>query len=210
VRGDIAKPADLSTTEEETPFFAPTFALGFGRVHQTAPYVSPDTKEWVIANATLIPQRDGRKRAFVHFEVTVESFRRAMHPQTKAADGDLDVRVIDARTGRIVIDSSRPQRVGAALGVPGDDRFAQLARTAGHQGVADVAAAASRIRRIGDGRGNVNDWIVVASAAAAAGGSWSWAAPDRVLAIALAWSPSAALSLRAGNRELEAMAARTR
>ena len=53
------------------------FALRFGQVHQTAPYVSPDTKEWVIANATLIPQRDGRKRAFVHFEVTVESFRRA-------------------------------------------------------------------------------------------------------------------------------------
>ena len=50
----------------------------FGQVHQTRPYVSPDTKEWVIANASLIPQADGRKRAFVHFEVTVESFRRAM------------------------------------------------------------------------------------------------------------------------------------
>ena len=31
-----------------------------------------------MANASLIPQHDGRKRAFVHFEVTVESFRRAM------------------------------------------------------------------------------------------------------------------------------------
>jgi diguanylate cyclase (GGDEF)-like protein len=205
VRGDIAKPADLSTSEEETPFFAPTFALGFGSVHQTAPYVSPDTKEWVIANATLIPQRDGRKRAFVHFEVTVESFRRAMHPQTKAADGDLDVRVIDARTGRIVIDSSRPQRVGAALGVPGDDRFAQLARTAGHQGVADVGDQRVAFRRIGTGAGNVNDWIVVASAGASAGG-WLGPLPIGVLLIALALVVVGALSLRAGNRELEAHA----
>jgi hypothetical protein len=78
VRGTIAKPKDLSTVEEQTVFFAPTFALDFGQVHQTRPYVSPDTKEWVVANATLIPQPDGHKRAFVHFEVTVESFRREM------------------------------------------------------------------------------------------------------------------------------------
>src|SRR3954452_25541766 len=162
VRGDIAKPGDLSTTEEETPFFAPTFALGSGRVHQTAPYVSPDTKEWVIANATVIPQRDGRRRAFVHFEVTVESFRRAMHPQTKAAADDLDVRVIDARTGRVVIDSSRPQRVGAALGVPRDARFAHLVQAAGRQGVGDVAGQRVAYRRVAGTEGNANDWIVVA------------------------------------------------
>ncbi len=167
MRGDVAKPADLSTSEEETVFFAPTFALGFGRVHQTAPYVSPDTKEWVIANATLIPQRDGRKRAFVHFEVTVESFRRAMHPQTKAASSALELRVIDARTGRVVIDSTRPQRIGAALGVPGDDRFAQLARTAGHQGVERRRRPARRLPARGHApRATLNDWIVVASAGA--------------------------------------------
>src|SRR3954466_1686698 len=122
VRGEIAPAGDLSTVEEQAAFFAPTFALRFGQVHQTAPYVSPDTKEWVIANATLIPQRDGRKRAFVHFEVTVESFRRALG-QTNATGKDLQIRVVDARTGRVVIDSSRPQRIGAALGVPGDARF---------------------------------------------------------------------------------------
>src|SRR4029079_13768384 len=51
VRGHIAPAADLSTTEEQAPFFAPTFALPFGQTHQTKPYVSPDTKEWVVANA---------------------------------------------------------------------------------------------------------------------------------------------------------------
>ena len=78
VRGQIAPPDDLSTVEEHSVFFSPTFALRFGQVHQTRPYISPDTKEWVVANATLIPQPDGHKRAFVHFEVTVESFRRAL------------------------------------------------------------------------------------------------------------------------------------
>src|SRR3954453_23671899 len=121
VRGDVAKAADLSTQEEQTVFFAPTFALGFGQVHQTAPYVSPDTKEWVIANATPIPQPDGRKRAIVHFEVTIESFRRAMGTSHGA-----ELRVIDARTGRVVIDGSRPQRVGAALGAARDQRVAGL------------------------------------------------------------------------------------
>src|SRR3954470_8210161 len=91
VRAKVAPAADLSTEEEQAPFFAPTFALDFGQTHQTMPYVSPDTKEWVVANATLIPQRDRRKRAIVHFEVTVESFRRAMGV-TKSAE----LRVIDA------------------------------------------------------------------------------------------------------------------
>jgi diguanylate cyclase (GGDEF)-like protein len=204
VRGDVAKPADLSTTEEETVFFKPTFALGFGRVHQTAAYVSPDTKEWVIANATLIPQRDGVKRAFVHFEVTVESFRRAMHPQTKAAGDDLQIHVIDARTGRVVIDSTRPQRIGAALGVPGDARFAQLARTAGHQGVADVAGQRVAYRRVARSSGNVNDWIVVASHGAPTSFLESLGPVSiGLLGIGLALVALGALWLRAGNRELE-------
>src|SRR5919202_1693422 len=40
VRGDVARPADLSTDEQSTVFFAPTFALRFGQVHQTRPYIS--------------------------------------------------------------------------------------------------------------------------------------------------------------------------
>jgi diguanylate cyclase (GGDEF)-like protein len=207
VRGETAKPSDLSTTEEETPFFAPTFALGFGRVHQTAPYVSPDTKEWVVANATLIPQRGGRKRAFVHFEVTVESFREAMG-HTKSATKDLEVRVLDARTGRVVIDSDRPQRVGAALGVPRDARFAQLARTAGGQGLSAVGGRRVAYRRVGTGVGNANDWIVVASAGPATGGFLAGLGPASiaVLCMALALVLLGGLSLRAGNRRLEGQA----
>ena len=77
------------------------------------------------------------KRAFVHFEVTVESFRRAMGASETSTRNAYELRVIDGRTGKVVIDSTRPQRVGAALGEPGDARFASLARApdrAGHQG----------------------------------------------------------------------------
>ena len=42
--GDIAPAADLSTEEEQAPFFTPTFALDVGQTHQTKPYVSPDTQ----------------------------------------------------------------------------------------------------------------------------------------------------------------------
>ena len=77
VRGVVADLADLSLEEASAPFFAPTFALDFGRVYQARPYVSPDTHEWVVSNSTLMPTADGQKRAIVHFEVTIESFRRA-------------------------------------------------------------------------------------------------------------------------------------
>src|SRR3954467_6215835 len=143
VRGEVASPGDLSTTEEQTPFFRPTFALRFGQVRQTEPYVSPDTKEWVVANATLIPQADGRKRAFVHFEVTIESFRRAMGVETST-----ELRVVDAKTGRVVIDAQHRQAVGARLGVPSDRRFVGLARSTRPSAVTEVAGRLTAYRRI--------------------------------------------------------------
>src|SRR4051812_36609838 len=78
VRGQVAAAADLSTTEKRSLFFASVFPRALGQPLQPNPYVSPDTKEGVVATPTLTPQADRRKRAIVHFEVTVESFRRAM------------------------------------------------------------------------------------------------------------------------------------
>jgi diguanylate cyclase (GGDEF)-like protein len=209
VRGEVAKPGELSTTEEQTGFFAPTFALDFGQVHQTRPYVSPDTKEWVVANATLIPQADGHKRAFVHFEVTVESFRREMGASKPSKLGnEYELWVVDRRTGRVVIDSGRPQRVGAALGVPRDAHFAPLARGARFAGVTDLAGHRTAYRRIGSGTGNANDWIVVASAKVRTGGFISGLGPVplAMLALALVMIALAGVTLRAARRELEAQA----
>jgi diguanylate cyclase (GGDEF)-like protein len=205
VRGEVAPVDDLSTEEAKTPFFKPTFALKFGQVHQTHPYISPDTHEWVVANASLIPQPDGRKRAFVHFEVTVESFRHAMAAATGFHNG-FDLRVIDARTGKVIIDGAHPQRVGDPLGEPQDTRFAELARRAGTTGVTDVDGRPAAYRRIGESPGNSNDWIVVATATSAPAATVG-TIPLVMLAVALVTIVLAGLSLRAGRRELEAQAA---
>jgi diguanylate cyclase (GGDEF)-like protein len=203
VRGKIARPADLSTEEEQAPFFAPTFALHEGQTYQASPYVSPDTKEWVVANATRIPHAAGaRQRAIVHFEVTVESFRRAMG-QTRGAE----LRVVDGRTGRVVIDSSLPQRVGARLGAPQDTRFVELAQSVGSHGVSQVGGRTVAYRRIRATASNANEWLLVASAKTPAGGLIGTSpASLAMLALALVIIVLAGVSLRAARRELEAQA----
>src|SRR3954470_8712183 len=159
VRGRVARAADLSTTEEQTPFFAPSFAMDIGQTYQARPYVSPDTNEWVVANVTRIPRTNGDKGAIVHFEVTIESFRRAMGQSERS-----ELRVVDGRTGRVVIDAQHPQRVGAPLGTTADRRFTELARTVGESGVVEVDGRRSAYRRVQASAGNANDWILVSRA----------------------------------------------
>ena len=208
VRGEIAQPGDLSTVEEQAGFFAPTFALAFGQVHQTWPYVSPDTKEWVVANTTLIPQADGQKRAFVHFEVTVESFRREMGASKALTGNEYELRVVDGRSGKVLIDSTRPQRIGAALGDPRDTRYASLAGAKESTGVTELAGFPTAYRHIGSAVGNANDWIVVASAKEPTGSFISGIGPVPIvmLAVALVFIALAGGSLRASRRELESQA----
>src|SRR3954453_17714997 len=197
VRGHVAPAAELSTEEEQTPFFAPTFALDFGQTHQTRPYISPDTNEWVVANATRIPQLKGHKGAIVHFEVTIESFRRAMARSERS-----ELRVVDARTGRVVIDAQHPQRAGAPLGMTADRRFAELTRTAGASGVVEVDGRRSAYRRVRATTGNTNDWLLVSSAKRPTGSVFT-AIPLAMLFVGLILVALAALSLRAAGRELQ-------
>jgi diguanylate cyclase (GGDEF)-like protein len=199
VRGTVAGAGDLSTQEEQTPFFAPTFALEPGQVHQTTPYVSPDTKEWVVANATQVPSRGARAGAIVHFEVTVESFRRAM-----GATREAELRVVDGHTGRVVIDGRLPQRSGAQLGAPDETRFRPLAVSTRDQGVLDIGGDTVAYRRIRATPGNANDWLLVASAKTPAGGLRAVGpVPVAMLVLALVVVALAGVSLRAARRELE-------
>ena len=147
------------------------------------------------------PVRDRSKPAILHFEVTVESFRRAMG-KTRGAD----LRVIDGRTGRVVIDGSLPQRVGARLGAPDDTRFVSLARHAGSQGVTEVDGRTVAYRRIRATTGNNNDWIVVAAAPAPSAFLSLNPAPLAILILAVVVIVLAGISLRAARRELEAQA----
>ncbi|HJU01009.1 MAG TPA: hypothetical protein VJ966_07350, partial [Actinomycetes bacterium] len=134
VRGERATLKELSPDESAASFFGPTFALRQGEVYQARPYVSPDTKEWVISNSTLIPTADGSKRAIVHFEVTIESFRKV----AASLGNRFDIVVVDARTGQVVIDSHRPQQVGAPLGSPADDRFQPVTQARAPSGSSSV------------------------------------------------------------------------
>jgi len=160
VRGVRAAPKDLSPDESSNPFFKPTFALRQGQVYQARPYVSPDTQEWVISNSTLLPTSDGSKPAIVHFEVTIESFRAVAASLSKR----FDIMVVDGRAGAVVIDSRRPQRIGAPLGDPHDRRFRPMIQARTTFGVSSIADHPVAYRRLQHQQGNVNDWYVVAVA----------------------------------------------
>jgi diguanylate cyclase (GGDEF)-like protein len=159
VRGVRARFADLSLNERTNPFFAPTFALDAGQVFQAKPYVSPDTHEWVISNSTPVPPAGTPAAAIVHFEITLESFRRA----AEAIAGDADVVIIDADTGAVIVDSRVVQRVGAPLGRPDDRRFASVVARGRDAGVATVDGRRAAFQRLADTPNNANHWIVVAS-----------------------------------------------
>ncbi|MEO6712877.1 MAG: HD domain-containing phosphohydrolase [Mycobacteriales bacterium] len=189
VRGDRAPYDDLSLEEASAPFFRPTFALEQGSVHQAAPYVSPDTNEWVVSNSTKLPATGNESKAIVHFEITVESFREA------AATSSLPILIVDSATGGVVVDSRYPQEIGsvdgkpaAPLGRPDDRRFMGLRAkdtTAGRLTVGSRPASYQRLPRT---PGNANDWFVVAVMPIAVGplyGVGTWPIGIAVLALLL-------------------------
>ncbi len=160
VRGERAPVADLSPDESDAPFFAPAFRRRPGQISQAEPYVSPDTREWVISNATQIAGLPGGSRAIVHFEVTIESFRQA----SAELAGGFEVAVVDAGSGRVLFDSAERQVPGTRLGRPGDRRYVSVVRQGDAAGVVDLAGSRTVYRRLAVDTGNANDWFVVASA----------------------------------------------
>ena len=156
VRGVRAGYADLSKDESKNPFFAPTFALGSDQVYQAKPYVSPDTNDWVISNSTLVPMDDGSKPAIVHFEVTLDSFRREALTHNNTV-----MLVVDGDTGQVVINSLRPQQTNAPLGDPADIRFQRLVGQWGSAGVLQLDGHQAAYQRIAATNGNANNWYVV-------------------------------------------------
>jgi diguanylate cyclase (GGDEF)-like protein len=164
VRGERAQYADLSKDESRNPFFAPSFKLDRDRVYQAKPYVSPDTNEWVVANSTLVPMADGSKPAIVHFEISVDSFRREA-----AAQADRTVLVIDGTTGDVVIDSRHPQQIGAPLGDASDTRFRALVGGWATAGRMQLGGRQAAYRRITPMTGNANNWYVVSVSDAVTG-----------------------------------------
>jgi diguanylate cyclase (GGDEF)-like protein len=200
VRGKRAPIGDLSPDESGNPFFAPTFALRAGEVFQARPYVSPDTGEWVISNSTPLPGTGYPAAAIVHFEVTVESFRRA----AAAVANQDDVAIVDAGSGRVIVDSRFPQKVGRPLGQKRDMRFAHLVGGESSTGTATVDGHRLAFRRLQQTPNNENDWYVVAVDRQPVGtllGSVGWA-PVGMAVAALALLLLAAFSFRSSRRRI--------
>jgi diguanylate cyclase (GGDEF)-like protein len=170
VKGRIESIKNLSPDETGASFFAPTFALRPDQVYQSRPYVSPDTNEWVIANSAPIALPGRSTPAIVHFEITLESLRRAAATLSK----EFDVLIVDARSGEIVVDTRYPY-VGKARpaglrtvrgGVAALPNVASL-RKSGIATLEGHRIAYQRLVREGE---NANDWIVVARSRTQAAG----------------------------------------
>ena len=121
---------------------------GFGQVHQTAPYVSPDTKEWVVANATLIPQRR-RPQARVR---ALRGDGRELPPRDgRSTAADSDDRAAGRRRPHRPGRHRRraPQRVGARARRPAATRASPRSPAPrGRAGVTEVDGHRAAYRRI--------------------------------------------------------------
>ncbi len=200
VNGRPAYIHELSPDESVNPFFAPTLALPAGQVYQAQPYVSPDTGDWVISNSTRLPATGGRSGSIVHFEVTLESFRRRL------AETGLLVRIVDA-DGRVVLDSRHPVDRGARPGGELDRGLAALIGSGGN-GLGDAGSNRVAFSRLEAKPGNANRWFVTVAEPAGLGFSWrsiDWDAPVLVV-IALGLLVIAIWGFRAHQRELRTAA----
>ena len=156
VEGLVPGMERLSPDESGQPFFAPTMSLGGDAVHQAAPYPSADTRTWVLSAAAPVRDRSGgRPLAVVHLEVTLESLRARL--SAGLHDG-VAVRLVDARSGDVLVDSAAPVLAGTAP-APAAGRY-DLARWPDHgslrSGGHDLAVR--RLPSVG-----VNEWYVAVS-----------------------------------------------
>ncbi len=191
VRGDVAPASELSPDESGASYFKPTLALGDGDVYQARPYLSPDTGEWVISNSAPVPVRFGDSPAIIHFEITVESFRR----QAADTSDSFHVAVVEARSGRVVADTRYPQRAGSDVPL-------------GRPGGITPGGVTSGFEPLDRARGNANRWGIVAFAGTPAR---SWlselgVAEISMMLLALVLLGFAVLSFRSSQAQLRRVA----
>jgi diguanylate cyclase (GGDEF)-like protein len=199
VKGRIEPIDRLSKDERSAGFFRATFDLAPGSVYQSPPYVSPDTDEWVIANSAPIEVAGRSAPAIVHFEVTLESLRLA----AATLGPDVDVQIVDSRTGAVVVDTRNP--------LAGDVKAGRLPGTAAvrlggqSSGVVTLDGRRSAFERIPPGGENANDWTVVVISRAPVPGWLDSVGPLEwilILGVALAL-PLALLSWRQSQADLD-------
>lgn len=184
VDGKPAVAADLSPDESGAVFFKPTSRQPVGVPYQSEPYVSEDTGLWVVATATLITVA-GEPRALVHFETSVESLRA----DALTASGSVQVRVVDAPTGTVMLDENVEQVAGSDLGVPDDPTFADLSTEMVEDGTGQIGGVRAAVESLPLSGGleatNANNWVVAATAPVTSAGLGAAATPIVVALLAV-------------------------
>ena len=157
VSGATSPASDLSPDESKNFFFGHSAAITKGEVYQSVPYVSPDTNEWVVANATPIVDASGTQRAILHFEITVESLRRHLRV---GSDAGLRALLVDRRTGGVLLDGTRAVEPSRTLGTR-RSAFSVLRNATAPNGVGAIGSDRYAFARLHASRNNANDLIVV-------------------------------------------------
>ncbi len=88
--GKVAPKDELSDSEKSASFYAPGMNLDEGAVLQTEPYISPDSKRWVIGNVTPVVVHEAgpyldKTVSLIHYEANLLSLSDAL--QSSASDG---------------------------------------------------------------------------------------------------------------------------
>jgi hypothetical protein len=139
VAGAVKEPEEFSSEESDAPFFASTLALAPGRVHLSAPYMSPDTHRWVVAFTSPVPPIAGAVPGFFHIEVPLALYQDILATKeygfanAQAPVRDLDEQgitfILDAG-GRVLAHSrreiafvKRPDRQGGMGGHAHDEKI---------------------------------------------------------------------------------------
>lgn len=120
VSGNVIEHSDhFSSSEQGSPFFKGGFDLAAGQTYLSAPYMSMDALEWVVAFATPVVLADGSKPAIFHFEVPLSNYRELVSSRTYHFDM-VEKPVLDAgeegrylvvdQNGLLIADSRQPIR----------------------------------------------------------------------------------------------------
>jgi methyl-accepting chemotaxis protein len=141
------------------------FSLPEGQVFQSEPYRST-SGPWVVSTLASVPA-DHLAGGMVLIETSLDSLRRAA---LLTGGSDVTLRLVDAQTGRIVLDGrfspDSPSWSASSRHATFADQVGHLATVGQLSPGADLAAY-QRLRSTADRGGrNANDWLVVASAPA--------------------------------------------
>jgi len=98
--GGIVHNVGLGSVKDQS-FFAAPLLMGPDAVYRTDPYLNPTTKKWVLGHSTLVTI-NGAGSGVVFFTITMDSLRTTM---LAAGQNGQTIRVVDAKTGQVVMDS---------------------------------------------------------------------------------------------------------